>query len=405
MADATLDMDPGSVGVDDPSSATSSAATTSGFDVRILTDFTEAETDWRALESDCVMSVYHSFDWLQRWYEHVGKRDGIEPVLAIGTRADQTAFILPLGVKKSGPLRVATWLGGKLNNYNFGLWRSDVYASMSADELSRCLGDIARHVRIDAFELLNIPETWDGRETPFVKLPHSASPSHSYILDLDGDFEALQNKHRSSKSRRTQRKKLERLQAAGDYKTCHAVNAGPARAVIDATIEQRNQRAAASGIPSVFEQPGVSELMRHIVVESAGDAEPVMDTHFLAVDGVIRATYVGGVKNGRYSCSLNSFRDDDLTQHSPGDLLLTEVIRNCCERGLKQLDLGIGEMRYKTAWCRPDPLIDCFIPVTLIGRTHARLNAGKQALKRAIKGNAMLWGLVLRLRKMRSRLG
>ena len=384
--------------------STGTICETSRFNIRIVSDFAGIEPEWRALEADCVMSAYHCFDWLKRWHAHVGKHECAELILAVGEKDGAVAFILPIGIWRIGPLRVARWLGGKLNNYNFGLWRADCYSSMPAGALRDCLTDIARLSHIDAFELLNIPENWAGHRSPFLDLAHTPSPSNSYVMDLDADFDTLHAKHRSSKGRRSQRKKLERLMEAGDVAISHSVDADAALDVINATIEQRSERAADAGIPNAFVQAGVASLFRETVAESAGDAEPVMDTHFLAVDGIIRATYVGGVKNGRYSCALNSFRHDDLTYLSPGDLLLTEVIHYCCERGLTQLDLGIGEMRYKTSWCEPDPLIDCIIPITVSGRLHARMQSLLQAAKRTIKGNTVLWQMVLRLRRLRAHL-
>ncbi len=385
--------------------ATDSTRAASLPSVRLVSGFEEIEAEWRALEADCIMSAYHCYDWLKNWYARVGRYEYADLALAVGDIDGATAFILPLGIRRSGPLRIAGWLGGKLNNYNFGLWRADVYTSLPAGALQACLADIAAMARIDTFELRNIPENWSGLRSPFLDLAHTPSPSNSFVMDLERDFDALYEKARSSKSRRTLRKKCERLQEAGRVEFVHAITPEQARIAADATIEQRNDRAHDAGIPSVFAQPGVAELIRDTVMNAAGQREPVLDTHYLVVDGIVRATYIGGVKNGRYSCSLNSFRDDELTAMSPGDLLLKEVIRDCCERGMTALDLGIGEMRYKTAWCEPDPLIDCFVPVTLAGRLHAGAQSCIQTAKRAIKGNSVLWNTVVRLRKLRARLG
>lgn len=403
MTQALAQVQNGPAGAADPAARRDTDASTAGYSVRVVDDFAMAESAWRALEADSVMSVYQCYDWLRPWYEHVGRHEGARPAIVVVERNGSPAFLLPLGVWKNGPLRIARWLGGKLNNYNFGLWRRDDYASIEPGVLAQCLADVAREARVDAFELLNIPENWDGLRSPFLGLPHTPSPSASYVLQLDADFDTLNERHRSAKSRRTLRKKLDRLSEAGEISFGRGTDAASARRIVEATIEQRDQRAAATGVPSVFAQEGVAELLRQTAALEAGDAEPVVDTHFLAVDGVIRATYVGGVKNGRYSCSLNSFREDELTAHSPGDQLLHEVIRDCCERGMKTLDLGIGEMRYKTAWCEEDPLIDCFMPVSLAGRLQVGVRALVQTLKRTIKHNRLLWNAVLTFRRIRAR--
>ena len=61
----------------------------------------------------------------------------------------------------------------------------------------------------------------------------------------------------------------------------------------------------------------------------------------------------GGVQDAqRYSGMFTSFTDDaDLARYSPGEQLVCDLVRLCCERGLNVFDLGVGEARYKKIWC------------------------------------------------------
>ena len=351
------------------------------------------------------MPVYQGLRWLELWHEHVGRATISRLAVVVGKRDGKTVFIWPFGIWRAGPLKIARWLGGKFNNYNLGLWCPAEIAAITEDEMRRALGDIARQAGIDSFELLNQPETWEGFENPFARISRQPSPSNSFVMDLEPDFGALHERRRSSRSRRTLRRKREAMAEAGEIRFIHARDEATVVRIVDALVEQRNDRAADAGIPSVFAQAGAMEMTRDALLDGlhARNGAPCLEAHALEVGGIIRATYVGGVHRGRYSCLLNSFREDELTPSSPGEQLLVDVVEYCCRAGMTQLDLGIGEARYKEAWCEPDPLFDSFAAMSVAGRVHAGFHELRQSVKRAIKANPVLWAAVRKARQLRSR--
>lgn len=361
---------------------------------------------WRAFEVTAVMPPYQGFRWLELWHRHVGLRSMEKLALVEGRRGDATVFLWPFGIWSIGPVRIARWLGGKFNNYNFGLWDAAELAAITGEEMRATLEDIAKRMSIDTYEFVNQPETWDGFTNPFHMLGGTPSPSNSHVLDLEPDFDALYTRRRSSRSRRTLRRKRDQMAEAGEIRLIHATDEATVLRLVEALVDQRNARAATAGIPSVFAERGALDMTRDVLLDGLTETKgPIMEAHALEVDGIIRATYVGGTHHGRYSCFLNSFRDDELTATSPGEQLLHDLIESCCKRGMTRLDLGIGEQRYKTSWCDPDPLFDIFLPVSTAGHLHARLREFRQSVKRSIKGNPVLWKAVLKARQMRSRAG
>ncbi|WP_170122111.1 GNAT family N-acetyltransferase [Breoghania corrubedonensis] len=381
------------------------AGHSAALDLRIHDSFDEIRPLWRAFERDAVMSVYQGLRWLELWHSHVGGATLDRLALVVGERDGRPVFIWPLGIWRAGPLKIARWLGGKFNNYNLGLWCPSEIAAITEEEMRRALGDIARKAGIDSFELANQPKTWEGFDNPFAMICEQQSPSNSFVMDLEPDFDALYARRRSSRSRRTQRRKRETMAEAGEIRLLHARDEATVLKIVDALVEQRNARAAEAGIPSIFAEKGAQAMTREILLDglSSPTTGPIMEAHALEVGGIIRATYVGGVHRGRYSCFLNSFREDDLTATSPGDQLLLDVVEYCCQSGMTQLDLGIGEARYKSAWCEPDPLFDSFIAMSAAGRLHAGFYELRQSVKRAIKANPVLWNAVKKARQLRSR--
>jgi CelD/BcsL family acetyltransferase involved in cellulose biosynthesis len=73
--------------------------------------------------------------------------------------------------------------------------------------------------------------------------------------------------------------------------------------------------------------------------------------------------------------------------------------------GRKVLDLGIGEARYKRLFCKGiEELADVFLPVTRKGWLYAGCREQLLKIKRKIKNDRFLWGIVQTIRPIRSRI-
>ena len=104
---------------------------------------------------------------------------------------------------------------------------------------------------------------------------------------------------------------------------------------------------------------------------------------------------------------FNSFdQAPEIARFSPGDILLTRLIRTQCSLGRTALDLGIGEARYKRLFCKEaEDLVDVFFLVTMKGRLCAAALKRLVAAKRYVKQTPWLWWLAQALRTGRSKLG
>ena len=93
-------------------------AAAGGFNVRVYSDLTIVETEWRRFERVADCTAFQTFDWLSTWQRHIGKRRGVRPVVAIGCFGDGTiTFLLPLAVEPRGAVRRLSWLGQDLCDY------------------------------------------------------------------------------------------------------------------------------------------------------------------------------------------------------------------------------------------------------------------------------------------------
>ena len=146
------------------------------------------------------------------------------------------------------------------------------------------------------------------------------------------------------------------------------------------------------GLSNAFDAEGVKEFTRaaaHGIDPDTG--EPVIELYALSVGETIIATFGGIVADGRFSGMFNSIAGAEFRNYSPGELLLANVIRMCCERGLNKFDLGIGDAAYKQVYCRDaEALYDSVIPITAAGQVAAPIWRAGLALKGRVKKSGLL---------------
>ncbi len=356
--------------------------------VSVFRSMAEAEPYWRALEnSGPVMSAYQRFDFMAAWQRHLGSAEGVTPAIVVGFDAlNAPLVVLPFGLHRFGELKIIGFLGGKHVNFNLGLWRRDFVTGADADVLDR----LAKAADADALVLRSQPHDWQGIRNPLSLWPHVKSPSLGHKGQLKRDFEALIAERLSSSTRRKIRKKGEKLSAAGGMTFARADSDADAQRVLDVFFEQKIARMRQIGQTDVFGNPDVQNFIRAAVTRSNG-RQPI-EIYSLAVGADVIATFAGVCDDERFSAMFNSIEPDRFQTESPGEQSLFQLVRYCCERGLKTFDLGIGEARYKNLFCQDDePVFDSFVALSPGGRLYVAAARVAQAAKRWIKSRPTVW--------------
>ena len=373
--------------------------------VEIFDDMAAAEPHWRALErAQTLTTPYQRYDFLTIWQRHVGATAGITPFIVVAFNAKGTPlFLWPFGCHKLGRLRVVEFLGGKHANFNMGLWRRDAAAKISADDLRAVLSRLAG--RADIVKLVNQPLTWAGSTNPFALLPQQRSANFGFSGPLVPDFEALFRARTNAAARKKMRKKERTLASYGAVRFERVRGAIEVRRVLDAFFKQKSARMRLLGVQDVFAAPGVRRFIEAAATEQFDGGEAPIELYALSVDDIIVATMGGIVGGGRFCAMFNSIVQGRFAIESPGEQLIVNLVRSCCERGLDTFDLGIGEAHYKYLFCGDaEPLFDSYLPLSAGGRLLAFAFAFAAAAKRAVKQHSALWSLVRAMRRLRARL-
>ncbi len=395
---ATALVDSGSLVPGLPARAASAGALDG---VEFFTSLAAAEPFWRALERDGVLTPYQRFDWVAAWHGNAGAAAGVSPLIAIGLDATgNPLFLLPLGLVRRGSFLIARFLGDKHACFNFGPWRRG--ATISRADLALVIARIRSAIPdLDAIELSDQPESWEGMPNPLRELPRQPSPSFGYRLRLGAPGEQVLARAYGGGTRSKLRNKERKLQALPGYRYVRARTEAEVDRFLDAFLAQKAERFAAQGVENVFAAPGIEAFLREVCRHGLASGKPLIEMHALDTDGGMLALFAGVNDGRRFSAMITSFTMGEHARQSPGLVLLTHLVADCADRGLEYFDLGVGEAEFKTSLCdEVEVLFDCFLPLSPRGRLLAAGLAAKASAKRAIKRSPLLWGAAQKIRKV-----
>lgn len=371
--------------------------------VEVLSSFDEARGLWDRFTIEGTVSAYQRFDWVESYFRHVEASEGARPALIVlRDPAGEPVLLLPLALHDGRSGRVARFIGGKHSNFHLPLIGKGA-ARITASSLRAALLEAGRASGIDLYSFSNQPREWEGTANPMALLGGLASPSAGYKLALAADGEALLHGRLSKDRRRKMRQKETKLATMGAVAYRKAATDTEALAILDAFFQQKAGRFQDQGIDDPFASPAVRAFLSEMATRRDALGKPVLDLYALMLDTRPVAIY-GAVEDGiRFSGVVTAFdSDDQVARCTPGESLLMQMIADCCSRGLRTFDLGVGESRYKMVICdQTEALIDTTIAVTLRGRMTAFRESAFVVAKRLVKQSAPGQALIAFVRRHR----
>ena len=362
----------------------------------VFTTIDGARASWLELEACASAPPYQSLAFLKAWLATIGRAGGVTPFIVVARDSGgRLEALLPFGVTRVGPFRIASFLGGKDSNFNMGLYRPGLYADRAAllDLLSRAAA--FGSPQVDGFHCLNQPAQWQGAVNPMVALGGRQSPSAGHKTLLGDDFAGWVNAHYSREAHKKLRKKAQRLAAIGPVGHRIARNGAEAAEFLDAFVGQKTARMRELGLSHLW-NPTLALAFLHQAREAGS-----LELHALYCGDEIVAAFGGLVRDDRLCGMFISHRSDpQFARCSPGELLLNEIVRNLIDRRFAAFDLGVGEARYKAHCCETEePLFDTFVATSFSGAVLGAFLSARQRVKRSFKQSPVVWAVISRLRK------
>lgn len=372
--------------------------------VAILASAREIEADWRELADKARVSVYQRFDWIDAYLETAAKAAGIVPAILAVRLGGRAAAIFPLGIEKTGPLRVARMLGGEHANIRMPIVDPDLATELGdASFLAGAIVDALRRSahRVDILDLDALPAAWNGRAVPLADHP-AALPARLPVgsLRLAADLATTLGSKRRAKKAKKHRAQLNALAPVGGYVFRRAGDAAGAREIFARFRADKAAWFARMGIDDSFAEPGIAEFFDALIERSWQGGEPLITLAAIEFDGAIRAIFGGGAAGGRMSGYFLSIADDEWRRITPGELLLHDLIAACCADGLESIDFGRGDERYKWSWLDSnDPQLRLMLPISALGGAVLSVVRLADAAERRLRQNQRLWRLAKQVRQ------
>lgn len=368
--------------------------------ITLYESFEAAEPVWRAFEARAAGTAFQSFDWLSIWYRHVGRELGVEPAIAVVTRAGEPLMLAPLGIERRFGLRRLVWLGGRLADYKGPLLAPDFEARLDGGFAAlwrRIRRALPRHdlVMLDSQPVsLGTPSA--PAANPFAALSSSPAPDAAYVFDLPSTFEEFSQRYRAE-TRRIDRAKFRKLEAAGEVTFRFAETAEERVAMAEDILARKAAQLAAQGISSIFGEEDYLAAWRDLA--ALPEERKLLEVAELRLDGTFLSGSVAHVWRGRSTLMVHTYDPEMLPKLSPGRLHLLKLLQSSIERGIATYDLSVGYAAYKESFCdTPMEMRNAISGTSLAGMGAAAAIRTGLAAKRRIKSDPRLMGLVQKVR-------
>ncbi len=369
--------------------------------------FDDLETvchDWQALEADVVCTPFHTYAWTHAWRTHVESAGQTRAAIVVGRDDTGTVqVILPLALRKHGPVTILEWLAGEHATYTGGLFRPTFLNQLSkTDFLNLWSRVIALLPPFDIVQFLAQTPVIDGQANPTTHLGARANASPYFCITIDAEWEDLHRQRRSKSTRRSERRRERQLNEIGPMKF-ETHYEGPAlEQATDVMFKQRSARFSEQGIHDFLSDAGMTDFYRALTkmttrshgIESFVSSLSVGDTMAAGLLNLIH-------KNKNYALVSSMTMDEALRKPSPGEILMRHTLKHCCEKGLDAYDCGGGYDIYKDSWSDIKfRTADTVAPRTMLGSAYAGSYNGFLAAKSHIKQSPVLWKAFKTLRKL-----
>jgi CelD/BcsL family acetyltransferase involved in cellulose biosynthesis len=334
--------------------------------------------------------------WVRHWVSEV-RPDAVFAMLA----ADQRPVLwLALEVVRSGPFRIARFMGGRHANGNFAAADRAWLGGANCAAVRSLFEAVARaRPDIDVIALQRLLPDLDGLANPFMALAGFPSPNLSLAVDLHGGFDEVLRRA-SGKKRKKHRSHSRKFEAAGGFRRIEATTPQEARRLLDAFFAMKEQRFRRMGIANVFGEPEVRVFFQALFADALREQRPSFVLHGLEVGGKLRAVTGSSLCGRRLICEFGSIAEDDLAQASPGEFLFFDNIEEACANGFDVYDFSVGDEPYKRQWCDLETQHrDVLVPLTAKGRALAFVLHRNARLKAFVKNSPAIWNLTKTLRR------
>ena len=347
-----------------------------------------AET-WRAFQRTAVRSVFQRYEWLKAEHDILGREEGIEPRIVVGSAADgEPKILLPLGLTRQMGATALSWLGIDLSDYGAPLLAPDLHARLTPQDVRAILAKAAELSGGADFTLLEKqPERIGDLPNPFATADSEEGATHAYALALGNDWTSFYAALRSSKTRRRMNEKEKKLAQSGDLVFRQVTDFGEACRAIDTIIGWKIAQVRARGRFNPFRGVAIEPFFGRLL----GEAPDLLRIYSLDLDGKMLAGCIALIDQKVFTLYQTAYDNGDYARYSPGRILIHRMMEDAIDNGLTVFDFSLGDEGYKLEICdQKTAMMRSSQVFTMKGWLPATLQTQKNRLKIRIKSSPRL---------------
>ena len=309
----------------------------------------DADARWRSPERESELWVFQRPAFVEHFVNSLGRAAGSQPFLVELRDDDRLILLLPLALRRAGPITVLEGLGGRVADYHAPVLAVD--AALAPDTARRSWSDIlAALPPVDVIAFDKMPARVGSRPNPVLAMLDAEPEARmAHAATLGADFPTWLRGKRSAKFLKDKRNQWRRLQDMGRIEVVLDPPPALRARIADALIAQKSRRWIETGCRDLFALPGYREFYAPLI---RGEVMPECShTSALLLDGEPIACHWGLVDQERFYYILPTHAAGPTLRYSPGVHLLMALFEWAIHRGIGVFDFTVGDEAYKQDWC------------------------------------------------------
>jgi CelD/BcsL family acetyltransferase involved in cellulose biosynthesis len=306
--------------------------------------FIAMEEEWNSLVEATCDQPFYRHEYIRSWIDNFVPRAKLKILTGRGDTGRLVA-VLPLVVERG--FMYGLPVRRLISPTNVHSFRFDLIAEDVSSAADAFIESLAADESWDVIRITDIPEggnawkmydaavhagfpagSWESQRSPYIPLPPAA----------------LSSKFKSNLRRR--RKRLEEQGAI----TVERVTAG---ARLQSGIEESFVMEQSGWKGRKGTAAAQNQSIRGFYSQLARSAanHDYLSLYFLKLNGKAIASQYGLTRGGVYSLLMTCY-DESFKEHSPGHLLLEEVLKDCSAHDVRELDFLGCDLDWKLDWSR-----------------------------------------------------
>jgi CelD/BcsL family acetyltransferase involved in cellulose biosynthesis len=363
-----------------------------GIRTQIYQNHADVPDHWNDLVRDGAATPFHTRALLSAWYDSFTGGPTALPVILEASAADGTPILLMPLVLDETVGRIGFVDAGLIDNGAPVLGPGAPLDAAGAQALWR--GLLRALPFADVIELTRMPARIGGRPNPFAQLPN-ARPSRlaSHVVALTDSWEEY-DLRRTRHFRKEQRRAARLFSEFPDGRFELVDSLDERREILAAVGELQRARLIAKGADYRLDRPEALAFYARLLERDTADGSVIVTA--LRSGDTLVAGLLAFCDGHSATIVRIGIAGPPWNRASPGRLIIEKTMAALHARGVRRIDLSIGNYEYKDELAAvPEPLYELTEPLRLAGwpvalgaRARARLAASPalRALGRRMRG-------------------